>query len=127
MTDLLSEALAGLACYGTDLARPFDRIFERCALTPEDVRIEGRTRSHIWEKSLMPLPLTGPRPASPFTGFGASRQARSWFYVGELSHATANLDFKQQVCNANAEKSPVCQPRALTPGLKVGAPRAIRS
>ena len=75
----------------------------------------------------MPLALTGPSPASPFTEFGASRQARSWFYVGELSHATANLDFKQQVCNANAEKSPVCQPRALTPGLKVGAPRAIRS
>ena len=51
MTDLLSEALAGLACYGTGLARPFDRIFERCALTPEDVRIGKATPARTFGRN----------------------------------------------------------------------------
>ena len=45
-------------------------------------RRQGHTRSHICEKSLMPLARTAPGPASPFTESGASRQARAWFYVG---------------------------------------------
>jgi len=46
---------------------------------------------------------------------------------GELSPTTANHNFEQQVRNANIEKSSVCQRRALNPGLKAGARRAIRS
>jgi hypothetical protein len=45
---------------------------------------------------------------------------------GELSPTTANHDFKQQVCNASTEKSSVSTAR-YEPGLKAGAPRAIRS
>ena len=78
MTGLLSGALANLAWYNT-LAGSFDRIFERCALTPEDVGI-AHARSHMCEKSLMPLARAAPSP--PFTGSGTSRQVRSWFYVG---------------------------------------------
>ena len=51
MTGLLSEALAGLACYDTGLARPFDRIFERCALTPEDVRIGKATPARTFGRN----------------------------------------------------------------------------
>ena len=47
--------------------------------------------------------------------------------VGELSSQLQTLDFKQQVCNANAEKSPVCQPRAPTPGLRAGPLALFRS
>jgi hypothetical protein len=40
MTGLLSEALAGLCLLQhPGLAGPVDKIFERCALTPEDVGI----------------------------------------------------------------------------------------
>ena len=73
---------------------------------------QGHTRAHICEKSLMPLARTAPSPGSPFTESGASKQARAWFLRGELSPTTANHDFKQQVCNANTEKSSVCN-RAL--------------
>jgi len=43
---------------------------------------QGHARSHICEKSLMLLARTAPSPASPFTGSGTSRQARSRFYLG---------------------------------------------
>jgi hypothetical protein len=43
-------------------------------------RREGHARSHMCEKSLMPLARAAPSP--PFTGSGTSRQVRSWFYVG---------------------------------------------
>jgi hypothetical protein len=52
MTGLLSGALAGLACYNTpDLAGPFDRIFERCALTPEDVGIGKATPARTFVRN----------------------------------------------------------------------------
>jgi len=49
MPGLLSEALAGLTCYNTSgLAGPFDRIFERYGLTPEDVGIGKATPARIF-------------------------------------------------------------------------------
>ena len=74
----------------------------------------------------MPLARTG--PSRPVLSQNLEHQ-------GKLAHglrggailATANLDFKQQLCNANAEKSPVCQPRAPTPGLRAGPLALFRS
>ena len=76
---------------------------------------QGQTRSHICEKSLMPLARTTPSSASPFTRIWNTKASSLMVLRGELSPTTANHDFKQQVCNANTEKSSVCQLRALNP------------
>ena len=52
MPGLLSEGLAGLACYNTPgLAGPFDRIFERYGLTPEDVGIGKATPARTFVRN----------------------------------------------------------------------------
>jgi hypothetical protein len=149
MTGLLSGALAGLACDNTPgLAGPLDRIFERCGHTSEDVRIGKPTpartfvRNREIEKSLVPLARTAPSPASPFTGSGTSRQARSWFDVGsDPPQPQTTISNSKDV--TRILRSCVCQPGALigvgrtpptrrartraTLGLKAGARRAIGS
>jgi len=82
---------------------------------------QGRTRSHICEKSLMPLARTAPSPASPFTESGASRQARSWFYVGSYppqpQTTISNSKYVTQILRTLA-----CVNRAVNHGLKAEAP-----
>jgi hypothetical protein len=89
ITGLLSRALAGPTCDTTPASQSLLIGFSSDAVTsPEDVRIGKATpartfvRNREIEKSLMPIARTAPSPASPFTGSGTSRQARSWFDVG---------------------------------------------
>jgi hypothetical protein len=62
----------------------------------------------------------------------ASKQARSWFYVGDYPPTAGNHDFKQRGVTQNGDtrlassKRPSsCQRRALNPCNKDGALRAI--
>jgi hypothetical protein len=75
-----------------------DQDFRAMRSDAKDVGI-GRAVPLAQFKSLMPLVRTAHGPARPFTGSGASRQARSWFYVGSCpvrSPTTANHGCKQQ-------------------------------
>jgi hypothetical protein len=82
---------------------------------------KGHTRSHICEKSLMPLARTAPSPASPFTESGASRQARSWVYVGSYppqpQTTISNSKYVTPIVRTLA-----CVNRAVNHGLKAEAP-----
>jgi hypothetical protein len=83
---------------------------------------QGHTRSHICEKSSMPLARTA-LPTRPVPSQNLEHQGKLAHDFTWLSATTANHDFKQQVSNANTEKSCVCQ-RALCPP-KAGARRVI--
>ena len=124
--DRLSEALAGLALLQhPGLAGHFDRIFEQCALTSEDMARPHR--SHICEKSSMPLTRivlpTRPVPSQNLEHQGKLAHGFTWGYPPQPHH-----DFKEQVSNANTEKSCVSTARSAPPPercLKAGARRVI--
>jgi hypothetical protein len=75
MPRLLSEGLAGLACYNTP-ASP-DRIFGRRALTPEDLGIGKATPARTFVGT--PCRSLGPLPARPVPSQNLEHQ-------GKLAH-----------------------------------------
>jgi hypothetical protein len=98
-------------------------VFERCAPTPKTWGSARPSRLHI-VRTLMPLAKTAPGPASPFTGSGTSRQARSWFAGGAIP-TTANHDIQTARWPASTERSPLCQPCALNPATCMPGPVAL--
>ena len=107
------------------LAGPFDRTFARCGLTPERRGgRQGHTRSHICEKFLMLLARTA--PGQSLHRIWTIKASSLMVFVGSYPD-DRRPRFQQHGCHADTERSSVCQPRALNPGLKAGARRAIRS
>jgi len=106
MPGLLSEALAGLTCYNTSgLAGPFDRIFGRCVLTPEDLGIGKATPARTFGELLVAARSDRSQPGQSLHRIRNIKASSRMVLRGELSPTTANHDFKQRVCSENTENS----------------------
>ena len=116
MPGLLSEALAGLTCYNTSgLAGPFDRIFGRCVLTPEDLGIGKATPARTFGELLVAARSDRSQPGQSLHRIWSIKASSRMVLRGELSPTTANHDFKQRVCSENTENSSCVTARSEPP------------
>ena len=75
---------------------------------------QGHTRSHIGEKSLMPARSDRSQPGQSLHRIWSIKASSVMVLRGEYP-PQPQTTISNQVCNANTEKSSVCQPRALSP------------
>ena len=76
-------------------------------------------------RTLMPLARTAPGPASPFTGSGASRPARSWFYARRYAGQPLTTIANSKMRSRYRKGMILSTGRSEPPALKDGARRAV--
>ena len=122
MPGLLSEALAGLTCYNTSgLAGPFDRIFGRCVLTPEDLGIGKATPARTFGELLVAARSDRSQPGQSLHRIWSIKASSVMVLRGEYppqpQTTISNSKYVTQILRTLA-----CVNRTVNHGLKAEAP-----